>query len=799
MVIFLVALPVAGILGGSGLARVVEPTPEERASRTLGAADLRVAGWSDWQERRSIEELFGPGAHRMLGAEGLERIGVPGRTLRARFVALPPEALAPEALVEGATPGSGLAVGMVSLREGRAPTNAGEVALSPSLLEGLGRQLGDTVTLEFGAPRTVTGVVVDPEDLTLPLVLRTPSRVELPRQSFLLVDLPDGSLETAHPQTAASREMVADLRGAGYVLWTRPELSVPDRAVTALVYALGILGLFEAGLIISATFAVGLRRRQVEIGLLGATGAAPGGIVVSLLLSAVLLALLGGVLGMLLGTGALLTLEPWLETWTQRQVSGAEVPVGHAVAAVLLGLLAAVLAAVLPAIRTARRPILQAMAGRRPPDRSTRGWLLAGTAMVVAGTLMLGLASEDGWRQGLGIVVGPILGLVGFGVCSPWLLDALARLGGRLPLAWRLAVRDAGRFRERNGAVVTAVLAGMAMSVTVATLVASLETAIAAFPMPLHDDQLLVEGAAAEATAALLESELSVLASAPWTAAYLGGEPLRGRLTGGDLGRRHGWVAVGGEALVRALGAEEGAEALDQGALLMLDPPEGLERATLNTWVAEVEVATPEVVGVSTPSPIREPAFVLGEAAVDALGLETGPPPNRSLVPWVVRLESPVTPEILERARTLAARVAGTEIDALLLHSSPFRAIYRAVVLLCGLTGLLVVVTATSLSAAESAAEGRILHAVGAAPRLMRRQLAARSGYLALLGCALALPAGLLAASGMLAAVTFPLDFVLPWGDALAIVLGLPALVYLGTWCLAPGGAVVGFPREARR
>ena len=52
----------------------------------------------------------------------------------------------------------------------RAPENAGEVALSPVLLAALPAAPGDTVTLEYGGRRLVTGVVVDPEENVYPMV-----------------------------------------------------------------------------------------------------------------------------------------------------------------------------------------------------------------------------------------------------------------------------------------------------------------------------------------------------------------------------------------------------------------------------------------------------------------------------------------------------------------------------------------------------------------------------------------------------------------------------------------------------
>jgi len=99
-------------------------------------------------------------------------------------------------------------------------------------------------------------------------------------------------------------------------------------------------------------------------------------------------------------------------------------------------------------------------------------------------------------------------------------------------------------------------------------------------------------------------------------------------------------------------------------------------------------------------------------------------------------------------------------------------------------TGLLVLGVATALSAAESAADAATLHAVGARPRSLRGLAAARSAYLALLGCLLAVPAGLLPLVGLLAAADVPLAFRTPWAELALVVGGLPCLAWAGTWLL---------------
>ncbi len=771
LVFLLIAVPVAAIVGGSSLVQVTQPGPEERAAQVLGQADLRIDGVFQWEDLTKVRQALPEDAHVQTLFAGLERVTVSGRRLRARLIALDPATLEST----GETPA--LATGMLRLIEGRAPTNAGEVALSPSLLAGLGRSLGETVTLEYGAARTITGIVVDPEEMDLPVVLRVPAPAEHPGRHSLLVDL--------SPSDEAAT--VSALRAAGFTVHTRGEAARGDAAVTAAVFALGSIGLFEAALVISAAFAVGLRRRQVEIGLLGSTGATVRGITSSLLASAALQAVLAGATGTLLAYASVAAVVPWLNEWTNRWSNPLAILPVHIAAAILLGSLAAVLAATLPARSAARLPVRQALSGRRPTTERSRGWLVAGLLMVTASFCLLTLASGDHLlAQGIGVVLGPIFGIIGFGACSPWLLDWSARRAASLPLAWRLAVRDAGRFRERNGAVVTAVLAGMAMSVTIAALVASLEQEFETFPAIYRDDQVVIEGPGAEQAARAIAQQLPTLAAAPMAAVYTHGEPVRGRLDGKESERRAAWIAVGSDELMLALGAEQGLDALRMGRLLVLDAALEFDQVELSAWVGDHAVNGPQAYqNIATGHRMREPAFVLGPGALIALGLETGPPPRASLVPWLVRLSEPVTPELLEQARALAAQSIRTSVDAKLLHSNKTRSIYLVVLVLCALTGILIVTTATALSAAESAPDERALHTLGAAPRVLRSHFAARAGYLALLGSCLAIPAGLLAGFALCSVVNFPLDFVIPWGDCLTIVFGLPTIVYAGAWLFA--------------
>ncbi|MEM8962301.1 MAG: FtsX-like permease family protein, partial [Acidobacteriota bacterium] len=497
--------------------------------------------------------------------------------------------------------------------------------------------------------------------------------------------------------------------------------------------------------------------------------------------------------GSLVGIGSAAIVHPFLDSLLDRHVGPFEVMPGDVVLGIVLGIVAAIFAAYLPARAAAALPPREALGKRRPAAHPSRRWLVIGLLLAALGVAILVVSQRVSTPiAAVALLLGPVLGLIGFGACSPWLLGWLAKRAARLPLAWRLAVRDAGRFRARDGAVVTAVLAGMSMSVTIAALVTSVDHKVGPFPSSYRDDQMLVEGPGADDVAPKIAEELSAIAVAPLQAAYLRGEPVRGRV-GGEFRLGLGeWVAVGDAELLRALGADRVGTTHDRSRLVVLDIEDlanvGAETTTveLTTWVGGDIIDTPDITFVRTSQFVREPLYFVDRAALETLGWRASAPPNRTLVPWVVRLDRAVTSKHLSQAREIAAASVRTSVDANLLHLNPTRGAYLSVLLLSVVTGLVVVLIATSLSAAESSGDARILRTVGAAPRLLRLHLAARAAYLSLLGCLLAVPAGLVVAIGIFASADIPLDFIMPWSHLLTIVGVLPVLVYVATWCLQP-------------
>lgn len=772
----LIAVPVAAVVGGASLARTTHQTLEEKRRQAVGAADLLVERPESLEERRALDALLGTlldeatatATARWTTGSVRSRSGV---QLQVEEVAIAPREAA-------------LAASFFDFPRGGPPQNAGEVALSSALLAALALGLQNEVLLEYGGWRRIVGEVRNPEALDQPFLLRTAAAVEHRGDVYSLAAMPPSRIES----TAAA------LRRAGHEVLLRHEVQTSADEATWAVSVLGAIGFFEASLVLAAGFLIGLRRRQVEVGLVAAAGATPRAIGVAILLSSVLLALVGGLLGAASGALGAAVAHPFLDGLNGRSNGPLELHWLAVASALCVGVLAALLAAVIPAVQASRRPIKESLSGRRPQRERSFAFGLVGAACVLVSLCLLFFAPRNPPALGgTAIVGGSVLGVLGFGIASPTLLTVLARGAARLPLAWRLAVRDAGRFRGRNGPVVTAILAGMSMSVTVALLTASIERLIDELPQTYRGDQLLVTGPAAAGLAETLQTELGAIAAAPLQAAYLGAEPIRVRLPGSDPQERGQWLAVGDAALLRALGVDE-RPPQSSGHLLQLSGPGGrpLEGRgdeegpaayfELSTWrigeVLEPLSATEAPTDQLTSSPL----FFVDSATAEARGWTAGPPLDRTVTPWLVRLADTVSPQNLELARRAAAGFAGTSIDAQLLERRPARGFYLATLALCVLTGLIVLLVATSLSAAESKPDEAVLEALGADPGVQRHHRASRAAYLAALGCGLAVPAGFLPIVGLLESANLPLEWVVPWRALALAAVGLPILIYVTGW-----------------
>src|SRR5450759_3866131 len=298
----LVMLPVAAMLGAATIVQTVTPTPERSVTHQMGEADLLVYSAGSGATSDALRAALPAGSRvdPVRVAEG--RLVLPGMeasvTLRSMDL-------------------GGLAKGMLAIVDGRPPRNPGEVAISASVASLAAVGIGGSITLKgLGSP-TVVGLVEDQFDLKARVVLQDVSAAAAAAQGQTnwLVELPPGT-------DVASLDLGTDIAGPSSALFqstSRGAATMTNAGPTPAIILLGGLALLEAALVASAAFAVSIRRRQRELGLLAATGAEPRHLAGTVMAEGALLGGQGVVVGVIVGLGGALAVSPWLDQLTERR------------------------------------------------------------------------------------------------------------------------------------------------------------------------------------------------------------------------------------------------------------------------------------------------------------------------------------------------------------------------------------------------------------------------------------------------------------------------------------------------
>ena len=399
----------------------------------------------------------------------------------------------------------------VHVVEGRSPVRADEVLLSPALADRLHVRIGMTITPRRAPALTVVGLAREPFCLSC-------ERIVAPQDSPLmrgaegdptayLLDLPPGVPADAVWRPLAAHGVALTPRD----VYLHPErYQPPDGGLTsvatlraaALALVIAGLGLLEVVLLAGTAFAVGARRQTRELGLVAAGGGSTRHIRRIVLAQGVVLGAVGAAAGVGLGAALAVAAAPLWERLVDAELTGWAFGPWEIAGAALIGVLSGLAAAVVPAIGAGRMRPVDALAERfRTSRRARRRSLWVGAALLVAGvvcglagdrliaddfaeyTRRLALLPETGQyvsqpaptRAVALIVGGATLLVAGIVILAPALVGRLASVGGRLPVAARLAVRDAARHRHRTGPATSAIAVAVAGSVVLAFTVAGRE------------------------------------------------------------------------------------------------------------------------------------------------------------------------------------------------------------------------------------------------------------------------------------------------------------------------------------
>ena len=725
-----------------------------------------------------------------------------------------------------AAPYTQVLLGLVS---GRYPAGAGQVAVTSGLARLYGLRAGSTWHVPAGSGAaaghsfTVTGIVEDPSNLLDEFALVAPGQLAGPGQltsSGRVRIFLGESMDSA----AASRAGNV-IPGDAVVTEPTPRDDIFSPATIVLIVS--VIGLVFIGLVATAAFTVMAQRRQRALGMLASLGATEADVRFVLIADGLFAGAAGAALGAAAALGAWLWYAPHLATATAHTVDPFNLPWAAVVIGLLFAVATSVIAAVWPGRSVSKVPVVAAISGRVEAPQLVRRSLRPGFIFLGAGLFVLFFSGGPGARGGVG--GGPFLIIAGLLCCevasallAPFIVDRLARLAWRAPLASRLALRDLARYRSRSGAALAAVSFAVFIA-TVAIVLASVryDDALDYVAPNMAVNQLILYNpgddpsqyqpgqsapaaklaatrTAADALAAQLhapapvELELAVTSNVPQPAISTNGPPsgqaaqnlagalvsLHGRGAGGQLyvatpallkafGISGGAVNPAADLLtVRAQLPSTGGLALVNGAFLAQSPPgcpAGM--CILNPVIQEVG---------KLPAGSSLPNTVVTEGAVKAL--------HETVIPvgWLLQAPSALTPAQVNAARQAAVGL-GTTIETksgqLSLNEISTGATVGGLLLALGVLAMTV-----GLIRSETLRDLRTLSAAGARGRTRRALTGVTTAAIAFLGAALGAVAGVLA---VLAWARADLTLVfgnVPWSDIGLLVVGMPLIGAVAGW-----------------
>ncbi len=393
-------------------------------------------------------------------------------------------------------------LGLVELREGGWPARADEVVVSANTanlakvkrggqLKVFLPQLGETKTY------TVTGIAGF-----------AGGRDSLAGETLIMFELKHAQ-ELFYGQTGvyAAASFSADSGVSQAELKKRIERELPSgfKAMTgeeateeqsnALGDAFGILTIilsafagvaaFVGIFLIYNTFNIIVAQRSRELALLRAMGASWGQVIGAVLLEALVVGGFGATVGLAAGIGLGAGAEAALSN-----LLGVDLPSGGLVVSVwavlwsyVVGLIVTIVAAFIPAIKASLVPPIAAMRETVRPDKSLLGLSITGGAFLVpgAGLVALALAGDIGSATMPALAGGVGLVFIGAALLSPLLAKPVVRLLGWLVgrgQAGKLGVRNALRNPRRTAVTAAALMIGVTLITTAATVAQSFKSSI---------------------------------------------------------------------------------------------------------------------------------------------------------------------------------------------------------------------------------------------------------------------------------------------------------------------------------
>jgi putative ABC transport system permease protein len=859
LVIALIGLPVFALTAGDVIYRTYQLSPIESYQRANGAASVEMtptaarevqnpagtmsdaltrlrhvrvdAAGSPVVSVATVERLLGPGTHAII------RRTEASTTVRTKAGL----GLAEIVGVDYAGP---VASGIAHQLSGRPARSVHEVDVTPTLASEAGLQIGSVLRSYYPARRfTVVGIVSDPSGARVVEAFTVPAAIVGEDQGV------DFLARTVRP---VGWQELQRLNRLGWIVQSRQVVGHPPSTAEAgfdpqtatsglsarvarpvLVSGVVIVGLalLEVILLAGPAFAIMARRQERALARVAAVGGRRRDLRNTVLAYGVVLGVTGGVAAIGLGVAAARLFLPLVgHLGHSRPGPFAVRPLDLAgILAVSLG--TALAAAVVPARAAASTDVVAALAGRRPRRR-------ARLRVPVAAALVSGLGvlvALGGARRGSStttLLAGLVLIELGLVIATPTLLLIVTSVGRYLPLAPRLALRDAGRNRSSAAPAVAAVMAAVIGCVVVLLGVTS-ETAMESRtyqPQALAGDVSVIVPAPSLAgpVAAAMHRDLparsvQVLSDPGRDCASCSGVQIAPVVPPGQTRTTRYGQGSGGQAVIagaNALRALTGVDppaavaALDSGHAVVTDAwavHDGVAALQVQTYRPDgtrTRVVHVPAVALTTGFPAAQ--VILPPALVASLGVGSHPyevladdrtmPTGAQIQALRASLASVAAdhPESVDQgATTFQFRVETGFVNKYKARMALL--LLAAAVVAIGAAGI-----ATRLSNEDRADDFLVLEAVGAAARTRRVVSAARATVIAGLGAMIGTVAGFVPVVAWIASrnrglsgspppgpssatrgtlltptVSYALHLSVPWLSLGAVVIGIPLVAAL--------------------
>jgi putative ABC transport system permease protein len=508
----------------------------------------------------------------------------------------------------------------------------------------------------------------------------------------------------------------------------------------------------------------------------------------------------------------------------------------------VLAVIATFFAASYPARAITRVPVVAALAGRPAPPRQIHRSFVPGVVALGIGFVFFSLSGAGQEGSGVTWLVPGFIALVtGIILVSPFFLAALARLGGRAPIAVRLPLRDMSRYRARSGSALSAISVGVLIAVVVCAVAIARYADVFDYVGPnMASNQLNVYspsgpsagfgnpgpggangGPAAPPSVGSQEATVHDIATTIGANEVIALENPAANLQSPSASGRQwsGPVYVATPSLLRAFGirpssvpsnvdiissrsglAGSGVQlAYQQGGTKVSNPvgpgSPGSQGGPINRNSPGAGntnscqpgscVADPVVLEDSRlPTGTSAPNTVITESALHRLGIAG----DTSLNGWMLEARSPITSAQIMDAQTTAA---ANDLSIESKNDEPSSSVIANWATVFGIAlALGILAMSVGLIRSETASELRTLTAAGASSRTRRSLTAVTAGGLAFLGALLGTLAAYIGLAGWFhsnsleGGISDIIDHV-PWNNLFLIVIAMPIAATVIGWLLA--------------